>query len=233
MNLIFTMAGKYSRFVNAGYKIPKYLLPWSQHTILSEILSQMTIQPAFDNVFLIANKQEINFAPVLLKTMATYGINSKNLVFINDTSSQSETALIGTNEIQKFHKLSGSVCFHNIDTILYSRNYIEVNYQLLRNHGYIDTFTSNNHEYSYVSAVGHHIDDIQEKILISNIASSGFYGFSSIDVFYNYYENSYISTIYKRMISDGKRIVCGKTYDERNTIVLGTPQDYFTQLQTF
>ena len=35
------------------------------------------------------------------------------------------------------------------------------------------------------------------------------------------------------MISDGKRIVCGKTYDERNTIVLGTPQDYFTQLQTF
>jgi hypothetical protein len=233
MNLIFTMAGKYSRFVNAGYKIPKYLLPWSQHTILSEILSQMTTSTFIKNVFLIANKQEINFAPVLLKTMAAYGINNDNLIFINDTTSQSETALVGTAEIQKRNSLKGSICFHNIDTILYSRNYAVIYEELINNHGYIDTFISNNQQYSYVSVNGNYIDDIQEKILISNIASSGFYGFSSIDIFHDYYENDYISKIYKNMIADDKRIICGKTYDERNTIVLGTPQDYFTHLQTF
>ena len=28
MNLILTMAGKYSRFKEEGYTIPKFLLPW-------------------------------------------------------------------------------------------------------------------------------------------------------------------------------------------------------------
>lgn len=224
------MAGKYSRFVNAGYKIPKYLLPWSQHTILSEIFSQMVNNDSIDNVYLIANKQESNFEPVLIKIMLSYGIKKCNLIFISDTNSQSETALTGVTEIQKFASLDGPICFHNIDTILYSRDYNDIRNNLLTNDGYIDTFISNNHEYSYVSINGSYIDDIQEKILISNTASSGLYGFSSVETFQKYYENSYISNVYKQMIAEGKKVVCGKIYNERNTIVLGTPQDYFTQL---
>ena len=41
MNLILTMAGRYSRFVNEGYRIPKYLLPWGNKPILSEILYEL------------------------------------------------------------------------------------------------------------------------------------------------------------------------------------------------
>ena len=55
MNLILTMAGKYSRFVNEGYKIPKYLLPWSNHTILSEILFNITKKEKY-NIKLLTQK---------------------------------------------------------------------------------------------------------------------------------------------------------------------------------
>ena len=50
MNLILTMAGKYSRFKNEGFRLPKFLLPWGDKSILSEILSEMS--PHFNNVYL-------------------------------------------------------------------------------------------------------------------------------------------------------------------------------------
>ena len=53
MNLILTMAGRYSRFINEGYKIPKYLLPWGKRSILSEILSIMNHNNTFENIYVI------------------------------------------------------------------------------------------------------------------------------------------------------------------------------------
>ena len=38
MNLVFTMAGKYSRFKLFGSKVPKYLLPLSNGTVLFKII---------------------------------------------------------------------------------------------------------------------------------------------------------------------------------------------------
>ena len=82
MNLILTMAGKYSRFVNEGYKIPKYLLPWSNHTILSEILFNITKDNIFKNIFLVANKNDKNFIHQILHTMKYYNIQSENLIYL-------------------------------------------------------------------------------------------------------------------------------------------------------
>ena len=71
------------------------------------------------------------------------------------------------------------------------------------------------------------VRDIQEKILISSTASSGFYGFSNVDVFVENYESDYFSTTYRNMISNNKKIICGNLHDENDTLVLGTPKEYF------
>ena len=55
MNLIITMAGRYSRFVDEGYKMPKYLLPWGDKSILNEIILELNKHSDFDNIYLIAN----------------------------------------------------------------------------------------------------------------------------------------------------------------------------------
>jgi dTDP-glucose pyrophosphorylase len=227
MNLILTMAGKYSRFVNEGYKIPKYLLPWSNHTILSEILFNITKDNIFKNIFLVANKNDKNFIHQILHTMKYYNIQSENLIYINDTKSQCETALISINEFSDKISNKEPICFHNIDTILYKRNFEHVYECLIKYDGYIDIFTSNNHEYSYVLKDQMFVRDIQEKILISSTASSGFYGFANVDVFIENYEDDYFSKTYRKMISNNKKVICGNLHDENDTLVLGTPKEYF------
>ncbi len=227
MNLILTMAGKYSRFVNEGYKIPKYLLPWKNHTILSEILFSFTKSNIFKNIFLVANKKDNDFMNQILHTMKHYNIQSKNLIFINDTKSQCETALISINKFSDKIPTKDPICFHNIDTILCERNFEQVYEYLAKHDGFIDIFTSNNHEFSYVLKDQAFVRDIQEKILISSTASSGFYGFSNVNMFVENYKNDYFSSVYRNMISNGKKTICGNLHDENDTLVLGTPKDYF------
>jgi len=223
MNLILTMCGKYSRFTNEGYKIPKFLLPWGNHSILSEILYQMK---GFDNIYLVANEADNAFISHVRKILSFYSIPQDHLIMLKDTSGQAETAFIGMCRIKN---LTGPVVFHNIDTILYGRNFKDLSDNLSNNAGYIDVFNSNNHEYSYVLVdENNYIKEIKEKILISDLATSGMYGFSSSKMFLDYYSKSslYISEIYRNMMQNGEKIITGKHHTEKDTLVVGTPSEY-------
>ena len=122
--------------------------------------------------------------------------------------------------------IKGPIIVHNIDTILYNRNYKEIESKLLKNDGFVDVFNSNNPNYSYVLLEDTIITEIIEKMLISDIATSGMYGFISTEIFKKYYVNGYISSVYKKMINDNLSIVTGTNYSESNTVVLGTPDEY-------
>jgi dTDP-glucose pyrophosphorylase len=223
MNLILTMAGKYSRFKSEGYGLPKFLLPWGDRSILSEILGEMA--PSFKSVFLIANKADEDYMPHITKIMKAHRVPEENLYLINDTRGQAETACIG---VETIGELKGPVVFHNIDTILYNRNYEEVEKSLKNYPGFIDIFKSNNHSYSYVVLDGNKVNKIVEKVLISDVASSGMYGFQSIDIFKKYCSESteYISDVYSKIIENKLVVVAGGKYSGSDTVVLGTPEEY-------
>jgi len=221
MNLILTMAGKYSRFKGDGFTIPKFLLPWGDRSILSEILKEMS--PHFKEIYLIANKNDGDFIIHVENIMNVYNIDLENLILIQDTSSQSETLYKG---LELIGNIKGPIIVHNIDTILYNRNYKEIESKLLKNDGFVDVFNSNNPNYSYVLLEDTIITEIIEKMLISDIATSGMYGFISTEIFKKYYVNGYISSVYKKMINDNLSIVTGTNYSESNTVVLGTPDEY-------
>lgn len=215
------MAGEYNRFKSEGYKIPKFLLPWGNKTILSEILNEMS--PHFSNVYLIMNKKDEEYGVHVKQILRYYGINPHNLVYITSTTSQTETLFKGLKIIDS---LVGSVVVHNIDTILYNRDYNQIKYHLNNTDGFIDTFTSNNPEYSYILHNKGKVHNIAEKVLISNTASSGLYGFSSVNIFLKNYVNGYFSKIYESMIEKGSSISTLPPYTELDTIVLGTPKEY-------
>lgn len=227
MNLILTMAGNYSRFKNEGFKLPKFLLPWGDRSILSEILCEM--REHFDNVWLIVNKNDSDFMIHVKKIMLAHNIPLENLIIISSTNSQAETAL---NGITKIGNIEGPIIFHNIDTILYDRDYSKIKKCVNNFDGVIDIFKSNNHNYSYVMLNGENVIEIVEKVLISDIATSGMYGFKNIDIFKKYYFNGYISEIYKKMIKDSLVVVTGDVHSESDTIVLGTPDEYLNLSKT-
>ena len=228
MNLIITMAGRSMRFKNEGYKIPKYLLPWGEMPVLCKILGELTKNRDFDNVFLIANKKDDAYMPHVHKIMDKLDIPLDHLFLIDSTKSQAGDAAVGITKINaRFDELKGSICFHNIDTILYNRDLWKIENLLWENDGYIDTFQSNNHSYSYVIEKDGLLVDIAEKIVISNTATSGLYGFSSAEMYLEHYdEQQYISEVYRKMLKNGKRIRIGSRHTEMDTIVLGTPSAY-------
>ncbi|MFC1921605.1 sugar phosphate nucleotidyltransferase [Chloroflexota bacterium] len=231
MILILTMAGRYTRFIAEGYIFPKYLLPWADKTILSKILYEMKKGDAFSDIILVANNRDEIYMPHVRTIMKSYDIDTHNLLLVSDTEGQAETALIGIESIQKKKsELKQPIVIHNIDTILYKRNYEDVKQSLHINDGYIDVFQSSRHDYSYVLVdEENRVIAIEEKMVISNLATSGLYGFSSAEKFEEFYvehEDIYISSIYKKMIVAGERVIVGEKYSNHHTIVLGTPEEY-------
>lgn len=229
MNLILTMAGRYSRFVQEGYRLPKYLLPWGARSILNEIILELNSQNDFENIYLIANRRDSIFMPHVNQIIKSVGIPLENLFLISDTSGQAETASNGIQEVIRRHgSLNGKIIFHNIDTILYNRNISMITSLLDLHDGYIDIFESNSNELSYVFEENGNVKSIAEKIVISNNATSGLYAFKDINIFNKFYKNdiSYISDIYKEMIKKKSSIVTGRLHTSADTIVLGTPSEY-------
>ena len=95
------MAGQYQRFKEKGFNIPKYLLPWGERTVLSELLNQFNTNKDFTQIFLIANLRDQVYMPHVHSIMRANKINSENLLLIGDTKGQAETAIIGLKLIEK------------------------------------------------------------------------------------------------------------------------------------
>lgn len=231
MILVLTMAGRYQRFTDEGYKTPKYLLPWGDRTVLSVILSELWAGGVFTDVLLVANYRDEAYMPHVRAVMRRHGIDTANLVLTHDTSGQAETAMIGIAAIQRLGNSADlPVVFHNIDTVLLGRNYQVLQQALGQADGYIDVFRSSNRAYSYVLLDDQRrVQEIAEKIVVSELATSGLYGFRNCQTFLSYYkagQDLYISSIYKRMISAGCTLLAGEVHHESDTIVLGTPAEY-------
>jgi len=236
MNFIFCMAGLYQRFRDQGYNVPKYLLPLQKNkTILEVILDNIIPQYPFENVLLVANKRDAGQRDKLTDIMQSCNnLCKKNVIFIEDTLGQAETAYMGVKYLKNmFSKNSSKVIFHNIDTILTNRDFYFINTALDKYDGFIDVFESNNPAYSYVKVNKDKIViNIAEKIVISNLATSGLYAFKSIDEYISYYEKTsfvgefYISSIYLAMIKSGKMLTVSHNTNKKSTIILGSPEEY-------
>lgn len=222
MKIFYCMAGKYKRFREANYKLPKYLLPVKDHTMLDECLTLVKgMKP-----ILIANLEDKMYEKDLEKVIEKVG--GGEIFWCGDTDGQATTAKVAL-ELSKNTEYNGPVLFHNIDTLTPNRNLKEAE-NLLKTHGtWIDVFLGEG-PYSFVEVKDNKVIGIREKIPVSNLASSGLYGFQNSKVFLDAYSVStkdnnekYISSVINASIAQGH----SSFYTVNNEIiVLGTPKEY-------
>ena len=240
MILIICMAGKNTRFHDVGVDVPKYLLPINGKPIIEFIISNLLQAGIFSDVFLVAHLRDKSFRSELEKSMASLNLQSENIIYIGETGGQAETAYLGLELCLRSD--DKPVVFHNADTILLNRRFEKLKLQLESGIGSVDVFNSSNPQYSYVALNEGKISRIAEKILISDTATSGLYGFPSSDLFKKTFEQLfnagdvndkkeiYISEIISAMIEQGVQFQVNDEMNELNstssTLVLGTPLEY-------
>ena len=98
---VFCLAGLGSRFKEADYKIPKYLLDYklNESTIIEEIISSFKFNKATKVKFL-CNKRDEKYKNALQSSISKLSLDF-DLQYINDTRGQAETAYIATDYIKK------------------------------------------------------------------------------------------------------------------------------------
>ena len=240
MYLVITMAGRNTRFHDVGFDLPKYLLPMGQRTVISEILRNLLTEVGPENTFLIAHERDSYFENRLMIELKPLEVPSANIMYIGETKGQAHTAFIATTKLNL--KNTKPIFFHNADTVLYGRNLTKYLNQMLNSGaaGIIDTFYASEMQYSYVETKDLFVTKSVEKKIISNHATSGLYGFSSVSTFKEAYHSvlqnngfrdseHFFSPLYQNMISDNHRITFlhnENFTDGNNTRVLGTPAEY-------
>ena len=116
----------------------------------------------------------------------------------------SHTANIACTKI----KNNFPIYFFNGDIIIKNRDLYKISEELRDKnlHGVIDTFANEDH-FSYVNDIDGLVREIKEKIVISNNATTGLYGFINKNTYMYYYERmkealneEYISDVYNLML---------------------------------
>jgi len=242
MNLVLTMAGKYSRFKPFGSKVPKYLLPLGTKTILMEILTQYLVSYPYLTIYLIANRSDQLFFPIIRSIANSFESVEIEIIFIDDTLSQVETATFLTN-FNKSLSLQEAISFANIDTILINREpfFQKLNNMSGSNAGLLDTFEGASSQYSYCLVnEKNRVSHVAEKRVISHNACSGLYGFGTCEMFI---ENAKelmkikgsvdFSDLYNYLIKKNIVVESVKSDKSAYTAVLGTPEEYVKNIHRF
>ena len=242
MNLVLTMAGKYGRFKPFGSKVPKYLLPLSTKTILMEVIEHYLKSCPNLKFYLIANRADQLFFPIVRSIINSFKLIDFQIIYIDDTLSQVETAMSLTN-FRNPPSLKEAISFANIDTILINR---EKYFKTLSdmsgsNIGFLDTFKGFSSQYSYCLVDGKNmVSHVAEKKVISHEACSGLYGFGKYETFIKnakeiIEENRSVnfSDLYNHLINKKINVKRYNSQNTSNTIVLGTPEEYIKNIHRF
>lgn len=242
MILTLCMAGFNTRFHNAGFDVPKYLLPWENGVIVSAILDAFNAKETFSRVLLVANQRDRYFMDSLVKAVDHVGITQDDIIYVPDTRGQAHTAALAAQLIlERARDAHEPIAFHNADTILVGRDWRWIAEQLATRNVFVDVFPASSNAYSYVALHEGRVSRIVEKKVISPFASSGLYAFQDAQSYLNAFEKHaeqvsdtngeiYISNLIQTMISDGADVFINELNHDASTTVLGKPEEYGLEL---
>ncbi len=233
--IIIPMAGLSSRFTQAGYTLPKYMLTAKnkslfEHAVLS--FKQYFSQETF--VFIIRNIADTQ--AFVTEKCHILGIKKFDIVTLKEeTRGQAETVYLGLQSLE--HK-DESVTIFNIDTFRPDFTFPE-NLHLSREH-YVEVFEGSGDNWSFVKPANEHttrIVETAEKQPISNLCSTGLYHFASKTAFdkaYLHYLHHpdlwhkgelYIAPIYNWLIAQGEAVHYHLIKTEE-VVFCGIPAEY-------
>ncbi|GAA0740385.1 glycosyltransferase family 2 protein [Gaetbulibacter jejuensis] len=223
------MAGDGRRFLDKGIKIPKYKIEVNDRSLFE--WSILSLSNFFSDEFIFISREEIWDGEFVHEICSKYNITKFEHVLIQQTTNgQATTAIKASHLIDP----SDEVAIYNIDTYVKPGN-IQINRESGVS-GIIPVFRAEGDKWSFVEADKNgYVKQVTEKIRISDMATIGFYYFSSWRIFTTFYERYnqsiiekynevYIAPMYQYLIDEGLTV---KTYviESNRVIVLGTPED--------
>lgn len=225
--LVIPLAGLGSRFINKGYKIPKYILPFPDKggTILSSILNEFNLNESWFVVVVMRSEHKI-FESIVLNILGSLKCSYKINFIDKVTKGQAESVFIALEGIDE----NSQLWIHNGDTILKERILKFTDEDCI-----IDCFNSSSNSFSYVGySKNNSVNRLVEKEVISNDASTGLYGFKSVKLYkknylitdwLSYNKEWYISSLINFMLKN-RYVAKSVKNNIYNTILLGTPDEY-------
>lgn len=228
MKIIITAAGEGSRFQKVGIKKPKYKLIAKGFPLF--YWSLISLKKFFDESFILIFRKDIYDKNFVEKWMKELGIQKYSVILIeNITKGQAETAMCANQYLNK----NDSILIYNIDTHI---NPDALSRQIENHDGCIVTTKIDGDRWSFakIGSDGF-VDEVSEKIRISDNASVGLYYFKKWDYFMKIYENHkdniknkykeiYVCPMYRYLINEKKKITIFNI-ELNDFCCLGTPEE--------
>ena len=228
MKILITMAGRGSRFQDAGVSKPKHEIMVKDKPMFD--WAMRSLQAFFDEEFIFVTQSEHNASSFLKEACNRLGIMSSQEVTLEEyTSGQAQTAL----KADEFLSPDDGVAIYNIDTYIQEG---KLTPEDITGDGFIPTFVAPGERWSFVRTNDEgHVIKVFEKQKISDVATAGFYYFDRWSDFIDAYEHSaqrveheygetYVAPLYNHLIDEG-RTVLPYQLDPDSVHVLGTPNN--------
>ncbi|MBI5003533.1 NTP transferase domain-containing protein [Candidatus Kaiserbacteria bacterium] len=234
VNILIPMAGRGSRFAQAGFTDPKPLIPTHGATMVEwamrsfDFLKQIK---RYKLIFIILKEHDEKYK-LSTELKRKFGQDTVVIAIDEVTRGQAETCLAATSHIDNYNQLF----IYNCDT--YSTSKIWDLIQEEKPDGVIPVFTATDPRYSYAKVDEYgYVQQTAEKRAISDQASTGMYYFKRGSDFVRAAEKMiatgemhngefYVIPCYNELLKSGKNI---RTIPVDDYWVLGTPEE----LETF
>lgn len=238
LNIVIPMAGRGSRFADAGYEVPKPLIQIKGKPMFewaAKTFSSITMKKRYIFIILREHAEKWNLDKEILKRYP-----DAEVIIIDDiTRGQSETVLKAKEMIDNFNRL----IIFNADTFS-TIHHLEESIKDDKVDGSVACFTdqSGSDRYSFVAVdETNNILEAAEKRRISDFASNGLYYFKRgkdfVDAAEKMIETNetqkgefYVMPIYNRLIKRGFRL---KMIPVDENWILGTPDELEQFLQKY
>lgn len=237
--IVIPMAGLSSRFFNAGYDKPKYMLEAHGKTLFEH--SVLSFERYFDSIpFLFITRNLFDTKRFVEEKATKIGIKTFYIVELdNDTRGQADTVFLGLTALFKQGvNYQGAMTVFNIDTFRPNFVFPDVAF----NHdGYLEVFEGTGDNWSFAKPAAKDstlVTETAEKNPISNLCSTGLYHFNSIQDYLNAFKKAlarpkeqwekgelYIAPMYNTLIAEGKSIHYHKIGND-DVIFCGVPDEY-------
>ena len=235
LNIVVPMAGRGSRFSNAGYKMPKPLIDVHGHYMIEYVTKNLT--PQIEHRFIYICQEEHLEKYQLEKYLRQIAPNCVVVTVDHITEGAACTVLLAEEYINSNDPLMIANSDQYIDT--------DINHYLrqMNNHdGLIMTMPANDPKWSFIKVDEKNlVSMVREKEVISNEATVGVYNYKHGKDFVKYAHlmigknirvnnEFYVAPVYNEMIDAGMKI----TYFDvgEKMYGLGTPEDLSEFLKT-
>ncbi len=231
MNIVITMAGLGTRFKEAGYSQPKYMIEAHGKTLFEWSMISLAGFYSDENRYIFVVRAEDGSAGFIEEMCGRLGFADHYVIGIGaPTDGQATTAL----KASEYWKKEDPLLIYNIDTLVRPG---AMKKEDIKGDGFIPCFLGQGDHWSFVklSESGRAVE-VREKQRISKYCTLGAYYFKTAALYEELYREffslpeslekgeRYIAPMYNYLISKGGEVYIS-VVEEKDVYVLGTPAE--------